>query len=192
VLRPLATAAMRALHRVGLVIAATLSTVASSATVCRYRQIIMLVAAVTHAIVVCFVSMRVRASATIVGTARLAANRAGPNAFIANAVSSAPNPALFAPKLAFGRAIALTIVFFLPLFAPAPCLVVFPAPSFRATDAVSAFCHVATGARASAEKNALNRTVRNAVAAICEVKLSIFWRTRHLENWIWMQPQSLF
>jgi len=133
----------------------------------------MLVIAVTPVVVVCFANTHVRASATTVATARLAANRAGLDAFTANAVSNALNPALCALKNAFGRAIALTNRLFLPLVAPAQCLAAFPAPSFHATGAASACCRVDIGARASAGKHAPNRTVWNAAATMSEVKLSI-------------------
>ena len=133
----------------------------------------MLVIAVTPVVVACFANTHVRAVATTVATARLAANRAGLDAFTANAVSNALNPALCALKIAFGRAIALTNRLFLPLVAPAQCLAAFPAPSFRATGAASACCRVDIGARASAGKHAPNRTVWNAAATMSEVKLSI-------------------
>ena len=133
----------------------------------------MLVIAVTPVVVVCFANTHVKGSATTVATARLAANRAGLDAFTANAVSNALNPALCALKIAFGRAIALTNRLFLPLVAPAQCLAAFPAPSFRATGAASACCRVDIGARASAVKHAPHCTVWNAAATMSEVKLSI-------------------
>jgi hypothetical protein len=102
----------------------------------------MLVIAVTPVVVACFANTHVRAVATTVATARLAANRAGLDAVTTNAVSNDLNPDLCVMKIAFGRAIALTDRLFLPLVAPAQCLAAFPAPSFRATGAASACCHV--------------------------------------------------